>query len=142
MSECPTAAELVRLSAALEEDTARYYEALASRFPDRAEQLNGWARDSRKNALHIQRTYQETISDALEACFAFEGLDAKAFAAPKPPDSGSWDQACAEAAAMETRTITLLNRLADMSQNLLGTMSDAFRSAAVRRAKRGVATGL
>lgn len=139
MSECTTAGELVRLSVGLEEDTALYYEALAARFPDRAEQLNAWAKDSRRNAVHIQRTYQETISDALEACYAFDGLDLTAFAAPRPPETGSWELVCSHAAEMETRAIALLNRLADLSENLLGTIADAFRSAAGRRAIRGAA---
>jgi len=136
MPASKTTAEIVRFAGGLEEDSARFYEALAARFPDKADAFSGWARDSRKSAQFIQRTYQETISDALEACFAFEGLDPQALAIQPPDGAGAWPESIAQAARLEDEASRLYSTLAACSQSLLGTIADAFRSVSERRARR------
>ena len=80
-----TTSMVVSFSERLENESARQYAALAERFPEHAAEFSLAAEECSKHKVWITRTYQETISDALEACFCFQGLDLAHYRAGKSP---------------------------------------------------------
>jgi len=121
----------------LEDASAAFYEKLAQKFAQGQDAFLGFAKESKKNKTHLVRTYQETISDALEAMFSFEGLTL--------PDH-DFDAALAEdidfreavemAVEIEEKTSKLYVQIAEQAQSLLATIPRAFsRVAKTRRAR-------
>jgi hypothetical protein len=99
--------------------------------------FGGFARESRKNKILIVRTYQETITDALEACYCFEGLSLGDYdPAPALPEQAGLAEAVSAAIALEEQAVRFYLDVAQRSQALLATIPRAFRRAAEIRGKR------
>jgi len=134
-----TAAAIVSFSERLEDSSSAFYEALAGQLPQHAETFRSFAEQGQKHKTWVVRTYQETISDALEACFCFEGLSLSAY--PLPPalaDDVSNEEALAAAVKLEDTAIAFYLEAAERSESLLATVPAAFRRVAKRRSKRKV----
>ena len=74
MSAPITAAAIISFSERLQDASAAFYEALAAAYPAHRGVFEGYARRCARDKTHIVRTYQETVTDALETNFSFEGL--------------------------------------------------------------------
>jgi rubrerythrin len=132
-----TAAAIVSFSERLEDRSTVFYQELAKRLPAYEETFVAFAEQGQKNKLWVTRTYQETISDALEACFCFEGLALSNYPLPsKLADDVSNEQALAAASELEDIAIAFYLEAAERSDSLLATVPAAFRRVAKRRAKR------
>jgi rubrerythrin len=132
-----TTATIISFSEKLEEASANFYEALAERLAEHKDTFLTWAKESRKNKLLVTRTYQETITDALEACYCFEGLNLRdySFGVGLAPDT-SPAEALKRALALEEKAQTFYLDVAERSQALLATIPRAFRRVAETRDKR------
>jgi len=132
-----TTATIINFSERLEESSAKFYEALAERLAEHSDTFLAWAKESRKNKVLITRTYQETITDALEACYCFEGLNLGdySFEAGLAPDA-SLAGALQKAIALEEKAQRFYLDVAERSQALLATIPRAFRRVAETRGKR------
>lgn len=91
-----------------------------------------------KSRNRVVRTYQETISDALEACFCFEGLrlddfDAEAALAP----GISYSEAVQAAIELEDTASRFYLDVTERSASLLATIPRAFRRAGRTRERQG-----
>ncbi len=76
MSDQPiTAAVIISFVEKLEDGSAALYRELAHRFPQHQPAFEGYASDCAKSKVQVQRTYQETVTDALETGYSFAGLD-------------------------------------------------------------------
>jgi rubrerythrin len=127
----------MRFAEALEDDSAVFYQALAERFEAGRETFQGFAKESRRNKTELIRTYQETITDALEVTFSFEGLTLPSFdLATKDPSSMGLAEAVAVAIETERRAADLYRQIAAKAQSLLATIPRAFSRVAGRRAER------
>ncbi len=138
MSEGPlTASAIISFSTDLEARSADFYRALAERYPQYEDAFAGWAEDCGKSSTQVTRTYQETITDALEAGFSFAGLSLAAYEVDLdlPPRIGL-DQALAKAIALEEQAIAFYQDVAERSESLLATIPRAFRRAARTRRRR------
>ena len=83
------------------------------------------------------RTYQETISDALEASYAFEGLDLSGFATETALDpDATYTAALSTAITLEDSAAALYLDIAARSESLLATIPRAFRRVAKKRSRR------
>jgi rubrerythrin len=132
-----TTAAIITFSEALEDQTTVFYEGLAERWADHADMFSALARDGKKNKTHIVRTYQETISDALEASYCFEGLNLDDYALETALDEGtSLADAATLALNLEEKACAFYLDVAARSESLLGTIPRAFKRVAKRRAKR------
>jgi hypothetical protein len=135
-----TAAVVVSLSGRIEDGSAAFYEELAKRFPQHSDLFAGYARDCAASKLTIERTYQETITDALEAGYAFEGLVIdESISTPQLAAGAGLAEALATAEALEERAAAFYLDVADRSQALLATIPGAFRRVVKTRARRKVA---
>ncbi|MBN1814897.1 MAG: hypothetical protein JXA14_23865 [Anaerolineae bacterium] len=135
-----TASAIMSFAEKLEDDSAVFYAMLAARFDEGKEAFLGFAEESKKNKTHLIRTYQETISDALEATFSFEGLelDDFDFETGLAKDTG-FKEALEVALEIEEEASRLYTQIAEQAQSLLATIPRAFsRVAKKRRARQEV----
>ncbi|MBM3188337.1 MAG: hypothetical protein FJZ90_06395 [Chloroflexi bacterium] len=138
MSDQPlTAAAIISFTERLEDASATFYEALAKAFPEHARTFEGYARDCGKHKVQVQRTYQETITDALEAGYSFEGLRLADYAvATDLPGGANLSDALRMALALEDTAIAYYTRVAEACESLLATIPRAFSRVAKRRTSR------
>lgn len=71
-----TATAAVSFHGRLQEQAAKFYEELARRFAEGRETFLAFAKEHMKHQRDVQRVYYYIITDAMEACFAFEGMNA------------------------------------------------------------------
>ncbi len=134
-----TASAIMSFAEKLEDDSAAFYEELAARFDEGREVFLGFAKESKKNKTHLIRTYQETISDALEASFSFEGLELADldFETGLAEDMG-FKEVLGVALKIEGEASRLYARIAEQAQSLLATIPRAFSRVAKKRRARQV----
>lgn len=133
----PTASEIISFADKLEEASAAFYEELGRRYEREKAAFVAFARESRNNKTLVMRTYQETITDALEACFCFKGLDLKDYSySASLTDTASFTDAVKTATDLETRAVAFYLEIAKLSMSLLATITGAFRKVADVREKR------
>jgi hypothetical protein len=137
-----TASAIISFAEELEDRSTAFYQQLAERFTEQEPTFLGFAKEGGKNKTLVVRTYRETISDALEACFSFEGVDLGAYRARTTGRlddlAGSPDYAAVLAAAveLEEQAIGFYQDAAQRSQSLMATIPMAFRRVAKTRGKR------
>ena len=132
-----TASAVISFSQELEDSCSRFYEELAQMFAECRDAFLGFARDGNRNRLLITRTYQETITDALEAGFAFEGLRLEGHLVELTlPVDMSLAEALGMAIGLEERAVAFYEEVAERSQSLLATIPGAFRRVARKRRRR------
>jgi rubrerythrin len=138
MSDTPlTASAILSFCQRLEDHSAALYAELATRFPQQRELFEGFAEDCRKHKIQIVRTYQETVTDALETNYSFEGLrlPAEALGVAVGEDS-DLNTALSVAIALEEQAIAFYEEVAVRSESLLATIPRAFNRVARRRQRR------
>ena len=136
MSDGPlTASAVMRFLDELEARSEAFYMALAEDMPEGSATFSRCAAACAKNRVQVARAYQETISDALEAGYAFEGLNLALYRdVPDPSDPGDLDEAVEMALALEERAALCYEDIADRAESLLATIPRVLRRAAqVRR---------
>ena len=138
MGDIPlTAAAIISFTQDLEDRSASLYEALATRFPQHRGLFESMAVDCGKHKTQITRTYQETVTDALETNYAFAGLRLpKNIADTTLGETADLGAAVSVAIALETRAIAFYEEVAERSESLLATIPRAFSRVAKRRQRR------
>ncbi len=131
-----TASAIINLVERFEDNAADFYQKLAQKYPKNREAFLSFAEESKKNKVLVVRTYRETITDALEACFSFEGLNPKDYEAKvSPSEKTNLSEALKMAIELEDKASKFYIKVADLS-NLLATIPAAFRKVAQRRSNR------
>ena len=129
-----TASSVISFAERLEDRSAALYRHLAETFPREQEAFLSLAESCEKTKTSVLRTYRETISDALEAGFSFEGLDLSDYDADATLEGGvDYGKALRIAIALEDTAADFYQDVAERSRSLLATISMAFKSAARRR---------
>ena len=138
MSEQPlTAAAIISYSTDLEARSRAFYQALAERFGEQQATFAGFAKDCAKSSTTVTRTYQETITDALEAGFSFEGIALSNYAVDtEVPEGIDLAGAVAKALTLEEKAIAFYQDVAEASESLLATIPRAFSRVARTRRRR------
>ncbi len=133
-----TAAIIVGFSEQLEDGSAAFYEEMARRFPEHGDAFLGFVKDCQKSKVTIVRTYQETITDALEAGYSFAGMSIPPplFGLVSEPGQ-SLKVALSVCIALEDKASDFYTTAADRS-SLLATIPGAFRRVARTRAQRKI----
>jgi rubrerythrin len=132
-----TASAIISFSERLEVGASSFYRALSERFREHEDTFLGFAEDSEKNKVLLTRTYRETISDALEAGFAFQGLELEDYVVEVTLGEGiGLAEALERAHEMEDKAISFYLKVAEQSRSLLATIPTAFRRVARRREGR------
>ena len=132
-----TAAAIISHATALEASSAGFYQTLAGRFPEQGQAFEAFAQACQKSGVQITRTYQETVTDALETGFAFPDLRLDAYALDVDlPDGIDLQGAVVRAVALEETALAFYQDVGPQSASLLASMARAFKRAARVRRRR------
>jgi len=135
MSRQATCSAIISFTQKLEETSSEFYEEMAKKYPDDKETFLAFAKESRKNRVLITRTYQETITDALEACFIQVDLNDGLAETALKQDLDYFD-ALKVAIGLEEKVSEFYADVAERSTSLLATIPRAFSKVAERRRER------
>jgi len=131
-----TASAIISFAEKLEEDSSKFYEELAEKYAKGKETFLSFAKESKKNKVLVIRTYQETITDALEACF-IKGLNLSDYLAEtRLKEDMCYSDALKVAIELEEKASKFYSEVAERSKSLLATIPGAFRKVAERRNNR------
>jgi len=132
-----TASVIMSFVEKLEQDSSTFYEKLAEKYESGKELFLKFADESSKNKTHLVRTYQETISDALEATFSFEGLELSDFDFQSIlTEEGGIYEVVKKVQEIEEKISELYLRIAEQAKSLLATIPGAFKRVAKKRMAR------
>ncbi len=132
-----TAAAILSFVEKLEDDSSKFYGELAERYEEGKETFLYFAKESKKNKVLIVRTYQETITDALEACFCFRGLGLNNYLyETRLTESTSYSDALKAAIGLEKKAHEFYSDVAERTKTLLATIPIAFTRVAKNRKNR------
>jgi rubrerythrin len=132
-----TASAVIAFAEKLEEDSSVFYQKLAEVSPENKELFLTFANEGKKNEVLIVRTYRETITDALEACFCFKGVDLKGYHTDITiKRETEYPEALRIAIRIENEAVRFYSEAAEASKNLLATIPRAFAKVAENRRLR------
>ena len=135
MSEQTTCSAIISFAEKLEDNSSKFYEESAEKYIEGKETFLAFAKESRKNKVLVTRTYQETISDALEACFI--QITLSDYPAGMTLKEGmSYLNALKMAIELEEKANKFYSDAAERSKSLLATIPRAFKKAAENRNNR------
>jgi rubrerythrin len=138
MSQAPlTASTIISFCTDLESRSEAFYNTLSARFPEQATAFARMAKDCTKNSTQVTRTYQETVTDALETGFSFATISLAEYEVDAElPAEADLAQAVGQALALEETAIAFYQAVAESSESLLATIPRAFRRVAKTRRRR------
>ncbi len=132
-----TASAAISFTKKLEEDSAKFYEELSRRYAKDVDILLSFAKENRKNMVQVERAYYGVISDAIEACFAFN-IDPDDYGfKTELPEKTSYSDALGKAIEMEEKIIKFYSDAAEQSKSLMADIPRAFVMVAKKRDNRG-----
>jgi hypothetical protein len=115
---------------------AGFYEAMAARFADHAEELTALAADNRKYIMLLERAYYSVISDAIEGGYAFDmDPDAYKFDGVLAADA-TLAQAVQQALTLETTSIEFYTLAAEQSASLMADVPQMMKQIIKKKNRR------
>jgi len=135
LSEQTTCSAIISFAEKLESNSSKFYEELAEKSEENKETFLAFAKEGMKNKVLVTRTYQETITDALEACFIQIDLS-NYLAETTLKEDMSYLDALKMAIELEEKASKFYFDAAEQSKSLLATIPRAFRKVAEKRQNR------
>ena len=122
----------------LEEESAKFYEKMAKKYPEDKEQLLSFSKENKKYKTMVERSYYGVISDALEACFSFEkGLNSEDYAVKTEiQESSSYSTNLKLAKEIERAIQKAYKDAATLSAGLMADVTQTFSIIAKKRNSR------
>lgn len=135
--ELNTASEAISFSKELETESAKFYENLAQRYAEGKEIFLSFAKENNKNIVQTERAYFGVISDAIEGCFSFKGIDTDNYSIETTLSEGrSYADALNMAVALEEKIVKFYVDAAEVSKSLMADVPQAFERIAKKRNER------
>jgi len=135
--ELNTASETVSFARELETESAKFYENLAQKYAQGKEIFLSFAKENNKNIVQTERAYFGVISDALEGCFSFKGIDTDNYSIETTLSEGrSYADALNMAVALEEKIVKFYVDAAEVSKSLMADVPQAFERIAKKRNER------
>jgi len=132
-----TASETISFAKKLENESAKFYENLAQRYTEGKEISLSFAKENSKYIVQVERAYYEVITDAIEGCFSFEGIDTDNYSIETELLEGtSYSDALRMAIALEEKIIKFYLDTAKVSKSLMADVPRAFEMIAKKRNER------
>ena len=132
-----TASSAISFSGKLEDDSVKLYESLTQKYPEGNDVFLSLIRENRHNKTFVERAYYSVISDALEGCFSFEGIDTDDFLIPTGlAQDASYSDALNAAILAEEKIMQFYSAAAEVSRSLMADVPRAFEKIAKKRAQR------
>ncbi len=134
-----TTSAIISFAEKIECGASKFYKELAERYPENRETFLSFAKESEANKLQVTRTYQETITDALEACFSFQDLMLKDYATETTLKEGEpYLEALRMAIDIEEKAIKFYLDVVEGCKSLVATIPNAFRKVSEKRNNRKI----
>lgn len=135
--ELNTASETVSFARELETESAKFYENLAQKYAPGKEIFLSFAKENNKNIVQTERAYFGVISDAIEGCFSFKGIDTDNYSIETTLSEGrSYADALNMAVALEEKIVKFYVDAAEVSKSLMADVPQAFERIAKKRNER------
>ena len=132
-----TASAVISFAKELEETSIKYYENLIQKYPQDKEIFLSFIKENKKNMISVQRVYQEVITDAIEGCFSFEGLDTNDYKFNTDlPTKTNYTEALKNAIEVEEKIQKYYSNSAEMSKSLMADIPRVFERIAKKRDRR------
>jgi rubrerythrin len=132
-----TTSSVISFAKELEDNSVKYYESLIQKYPQNKEIFLSFIKENKKNIISVQRVYFEVISDALEGCFSYEGLDTDNYNFDSElPFHMGYTQALKKAREIEEKIQKYYLDAAEVSKSLMADIPIAFKRVAKRKNKR------
>ena len=131
-----TASQTVSFAVKLENESARFYEAMSQMYPKHRDAFLSFATENRKNIVQIERAYYGFVNDAYETSYCFNmDPDEYVFQAELVNDAG-YSQALDRAIDIERKILKFHLNAAGQSKSLLADVPRTFARIAGRRSTR------
>ena len=131
-----TASQTVSFAVKLEDESARFYEAMSQMYTKHRDVLLSFATENRKNLVQIERVYYGVVNDAYETCFCFDmNPDEYVLQAELVNDAG-YSQTLDRAIDIERKILRFYLNAAEQSKSLLADVPRTFARIAGRRSAR------
>lgn len=131
-----TTSEVISFTKQLQNESARFYEALAEKYPHDQDILLTFAGEDKRYTIEIERAYVSVITDAIEGCFAFDiETDGYILETSLPPNA-SYSDALAKAVGIEETMIKFYSDAVQQSQSLMADVPRTFKLVAKKRDAR------
>lgn len=132
-----TASEAVSFSKKLEDESAKFYQDLAQRYAEGKETFLSFAKENGKNVVQVERAYYGVISDAIEGCFSFAGINTDNYSIEvELPEGKGYSDALSMAIALEEKIASYYLDAAKVSKALMADVPQAFERIAKKRNER------
>ncbi|HMB31152.1 MAG TPA: hypothetical protein VKN82_04960 [Desulfohalobiaceae bacterium] len=122
-----TASEAISFSKELEEKAAAFYEALAQKFSERADEFQAMAKENKKMFEQIHRSYIGVITDAIEGCYAVNIESEDYNLDTEIPDKADLSEMINKAEEIENTIIKFYELAAEQSQSVMADVPRTFK---------------
>jgi len=136
--ELKTTSAVIGFAKKLEDDSAEFYKHVSQRYSRNDDVFLSFAKENRRNAVQVERTYFEVISDAIEGCFAFDiNSDEYTFDNELTENAG-YSEALDMAIRMEDTIVKFYMDATEQSKSLMADIPRAFTIIAKKRQACGL----
>ena len=137
--ELNTASLVYEFALRLEEKIAKFYEEIASneKYSKGKERFLFFAKEDKGCKDLIQRVYQGVITDAIEACYAFTGMEDRDYEVNTAlTEDMSYSDVMRKALEIEQKTQKFFVDARDRGASFMADLPQAFNTIAKRKARR------
>jgi rubrerythrin len=131
-----TASESISFAKELENESAKFYEGLAERYPEDQDVFLSFAQENGKYVKEIERAYYGVITDAIEGCFAFDIETEEYTLETSLAQNASYPSALDKAIEIEGKIMNFYSNAAEQSKSLMADVPRAFKMVVRKRGSR------
>ena len=131
-----TASSVISFAKSLEAESAKFYQDLSQRYAEAKDVFLSFAKENKKNIVQIERSYYGVISDAIEACFAFDTNPAEYTFETELAENASYSDALSRAVEIEEKIVKFYSDAAEQSKSLMADVPRSFILVAKKRSNR------
>lgn len=132
-----TASAVVSYAKELEDRSSKFYEEASSKFITGKDIFTSFVVENRKNKAFVERVYYGVISDALEGCFSFEGIETDDYSLDDVlTENTDYKTVLLMATSMEEQIMAFYVAASRAAQSLMADIPKAFEKIARKRVER------
>jgi len=132
-----TMAAVMSFVSKIENESAQFYEDYARRYPTIGDIFSSFIKENKRFEKGIKQTYFGVITDTIEACYSFEGLDTDDYEFVINSDPGTTlADALQMALEMEDKIEKFYLKVAELSNSLMADIPIACKRVAKKRQVR------
>ena len=132
-----TMAAVMSFVTKIEGDSGKFYQEFSDKYPETEETFLSFVKQNKRNEKFIKQTYFGVITDTIEACYSFEGLDTGDYEFDTDSGSGStFTNIVKKALEIEDKIQAFYIRAAELSNSMMADVPRAFKKTAQLREDR------